>query len=389
MRVIEPFERVIRLYSQPSVAMKKRNKRRLDYEKYLTLKAQGKKVDDKLQELVDQYEALNEILKHELPRLATLTESIGNVCLVQFIGIQTQWYGIWQEKVRAVLEERRVPKDIADIVKMFEVEYIFAEARVNELGIVNGQFGSTPSFLPSEPNPRTSQSTQSTADPKGRPSNLSSRSRGLSFNSDKSPSIPTPDFEKSGRHSGQFTFSPALNGTSPAIAQFGQQLSSQSNGHSRSGSLTPGTPDPASASASAFGNRSHTSNLGRPNTGRSATSDAGTTRPSNEYNNPYRRESGSTSNSAYRHVDGPPPSSRPFSGIFHSAMPLPDGPEDSQRSSRASSRDRNVSDGYNILYLAASLFEFNISATKSEAGYPYLTYSAGEVCSKPTPPYTH
>ena len=60
-------------------------------------------------------------------------------------------------------------------------------------------------------------------------------------------------------------------------------------------------------------------------------------------------------------------------------MPLTDGPEESQRSSRASSRDRNTSSGYNVLYLAASLFEFNISATKSEAGYPYLTYQAGEV----------
>lgn len=59
-----------------------------------------------------------------------------------------------------------------------------------------------------------------------------------------------------------------------------------------------------------------------------------------------------------------------------------DGADDrleSQRSSRASSRDRNISGGYNVLYLAASLFEFNISATKSEAGYPYLTYQAGEV----------
>jgi len=60
-------------------------------------------------------------------------------------------------------------------------------------------------------------------------------------------------------------------------------------------------------------------------------------------------------------------------------MPLPDGPEDSQRSSRASSRDRNISHGFNVLYLAASLFEFNISATKKEAGYPYLTYQAGEI----------
>jgi hypothetical protein len=35
--------------------------------------------------------------------------------------------------------------------------------------------------------------------------------------------------------------------------------------------------------------------------------------------------------------------------------------------------------GYNVMYLAASLFEFNISGTKHEAGYQYLTYTAGEV----------
>jgi hypothetical protein len=34
---------------------------------------------------------------------------------------------------------------------------------------------------------------------------------------------------------------------------------------------------------------------------------------------------------------------------------------------------------YNILYLAASVFEFNIPETKIEAGYPYLMYQVGEV----------
>jgi len=32
-----------------------------------------------------------------------------------------------------------------------------------------------------------------------------------------------------------------------------------------------------------------------------------------------------------------------------------------------------------VLWLAASLFEFNIETTKHEAGYPYLTYQAGEI----------
>jgi len=37
--------------------------------------------------------------------------------------------------------------------------------------------------------------------------------------------------------------------------------------------------------------------------------------------------------------------------------------------------------GYVVLHLAASLFEFWLESTKLEAGYPCLTYAAGEVCN--------
>jgi hypothetical protein len=346
--------------------MKKRNKRRLDYEKSLMLKTQGKKIDSNLAELVEQYEALNETLKLELPKLSSMTQKIANICVGQFVSIQHSWFGIWQEKVRVVLEVNQMAKDIPDIIEMFHRDFPYVEARAEELGIVNG------TFLDITTTTRGSQSTvnDDASSRKGRPSNLSSRSRGLSVTSDKSPSLPTPDFAK--RHSGQFTFSPIT--ATPSAPQFAYQNQPYASAHSGNGSGSPATPDPTAGS----GSRQHMANMARPNTGRSFTSDNGTPRLSTEPYSQHRRESGSTYTSGYQ--DGPPlPSSRPYSGLFHSAMPLPDGPEDSQRSSRASSRDRNVSGGYNVLYLAASLFEFNISATKSEAGYPYLTYQAGEV----------
>ena len=77
------------------------------------------------------------------------------------------------------------------------------------------------------------------------------------------------------------------------------------------------------------------------------------------------------------HLKGPP-----FPGKFHNELPLPNqegGPENLQPSRESIERGQFESGGYNVLYLAASLFEFNISATKLEAGYPYLTYQAGEV----------
>ncbi|KAG4423218.1 hypothetical protein IFR04_003584 [Cadophora malorum] len=359
-QVIEPVEKIIALYGPPSLAIKKRNKRRLDYEKSLALKAQGKKIDDKLAELVAQYEALNETLKLELPKLSSLTNTIGQICSTRLLYVQSEWWGIWQAKLSQNLEEGQMATTVQEITDMFHRDFKYSEAKFQELGIINGTFGSGMSTRPSH----STQDDESMR--KGRPSNLSSRSRGLSFNSDKSPSLPTPDFAK--RHSGQFTFSPIVANT-PGLPHFNHQPYSFSNGHSRAGSGSPATPDTANSAR-------HQASMARPSTSRSHTSDT-PMRPSNDYNSQYRRESGSTYNSHY--VDGPPPSTRPYSGVFHSAMPLPDGPEDSQRSSRASSRDRNVSGGYNVLYLAASLFEFNISATKSEAGYPYLTYQAGEI----------
>jgi hypothetical protein len=100
-----------------------------------------------------------------------------------------------------------------------------------------------------------------------------------------------------------------------------------------------------------------------------------------------RRDSNSTFNSSYpAPVSGGPEQTRRLSGLFHSALPLPDGleenlAEDSAASSRGFFAQGNVGNagGYKVLWLAASLFEFNIETTKHEAGYPYLTYQAGEI----------
>lgn len=351
--------------------MKKRTKRRADYEKIAAAKKSGSKLTEKEQTKLEQYEALNETLKLEMPKLFEKTEEIANLLLGHFIAIQARWYDVWQKKVKVVLEESQIPKDVAEIVSCFNRDYQYVEGKAQELGIVNGTINLE--RVSSGGKPSTDTNDTRAKERKPRPSDLSSRSRRLSTTSDKSPSLPTPDFAK--RNSGsQFMFSP-ITSITPSVPQFAYQNQSYQNqpystGHSRAGSGSPATPD----------TRQHAQ--GRPNTSRSYTSDSGAMRMSNDYNSQIRRESGSTS---YSHVDGPPISSRPYSGIFHSAMPLPDGPEDSARSSRASSRDRNVSGGYNVLYLAASLFEFNIAATKSEAGYPYLTYQAGEVSTNPWP----
>ncbi|KAK3394305.1 hypothetical protein B0H63DRAFT_385838 [Podospora didyma] len=362
--VIEPFEQVIKCYGNPSLAMKKRTKRRLDYEKYVQLKANGKKIDKQLSELVEQYEALNDTLKKELPKLSALTANIGNLCLGKFVNIQTSWYAIWKEKVKAPLQDVTHVPELSEIVSSFQREFSLQEERAMTIGILNPALRS-----------RISQSTTDDASSimsrtRSRPSDL--RVRGHSLTSESAPpSLPTPDILK--RNSGQFSVSSAASSTVPSPGLYYRDFyAGIASGHGR-GSGSPVTPDLASSSRMAM------SLSARPNTGKSFES-SNMPRQSTESTAQYsgllnRRDSNSTYNSNFLG-----PETRRLSGLFHSALPLPDNPEESQRSSRASSGERGAANsGYKVMWLAASLFEFNIETTKHEAGYPYLTYQAGEI----------
>ncbi|KAI1423956.1 hypothetical protein F5Y12DRAFT_499736 [Xylaria sp. FL1777] len=357
-QVIEPFELVIKSYSNPSLAMKKRSKRRVDYEKYIQLQKSGKKVDKQLSELVEQYEALNEALKKELPKLSALTEKVGNICLGNFVNIQAQWFSIWKEKVKVVLEDPNVP-ELSDIISTFFQDYKFQDDQISAIGIVNPASKGRPSHSTSV--------DEASSRFRLRPAERSPRHRGLSLNSDIAPSLPTPDFLK--RHSGQFTASPSgASTTSPN--QYYRDYYNGVNGHARPPSDSPKAPEFPPAS------RSLATPPARPSTGQSHDS-SGPVRQSIELSSQSRGYSNSAQPSPYQG-----PESR-FSGLFQSALPMSDTQElplrRSQVSSRASSRERQPINGYNVLWLAASLFEFNIQTTKHEAGYPYLTYQAGEI----------
>ncbi|KAK1987935.1 RhoGEF domain-containing protein [Colletotrichum cereale] len=359
--VIEPFEHVIKAYGNPSLAMKKRAKRRLDYERAEQLKKGGKTPDPRLKEQVEQYDALNETLKKELPQLSALTERIGNICLGNFVNIQASWYSIWVEKVKKVTGETGPPPDIPDIVSTFQRDYKYAQELFSNIGILNPAYRG-----------RTSQSTTAstedvTSKHRPRPAEISSpRTRGLSINGDQAPILPTPDFAK--RHSGQFTLSPSTAPLSPHHFYYRDYYA----GAAAQRPLVNASPVTGDQSPVPRANFPPPST--RPGTGQSHNTN-GLPRQSSESTVNNKRDSNPAHQSQQSGSE-----SRRFSGLFHSALPMPDGVEESQRSSRASSRERTpAGNGYNVLWLAASLFEFNIETTKHEAGYPYLTYQAGEI----------
>ncbi|KAI0535756.1 hypothetical protein GGR58DRAFT_503982 [Xylaria digitata] len=358
-QVIEPFELVIKSYSNPSLAMKKRSKRRVDYEKYIQLQKGGKKIDKQLSELVEQYEALNEALKKELPKLSALTEKVGNICLGNFVNIQVQWFSIWKEKVKVVLGDAQA-SELSEIISTFFQDYKFQDEQISTISIVNPASKGRPSHSTSV--------DEASSRFRLRPAERSPRHRGLSLNSDIAPSLPTPDFLK--RHSGQFAASPSI-GSMSSPNQFYRDYYNGANGHARPPSDSPKAPEFPSAS------RSLATPPARPSTGQSHDS-GGPVRQSVESSSQSRGYSGSAQTSPYQALDN-----HRFSGIFQSALPMSDAQERhlrrSQVSSRASSRERQPINGFNVLWLAASLFEFNIQTTKHEAGYPYLTYQAGEI----------
>ncbi|KAK8083727.1 RhoGEF domain-containing protein [Apiospora saccharicola] len=364
-QVIEPFELVIKAYGNPSLAMKKRAKRRLDYEKSEQLKKAGKKLDKQLSDCVEQYEALNEALKKELPKLSALTEKVGNICLGNFVNIQTHWYSIWKEKVKVVLDGQQTP-ELSEVVTTFQRDFKFQEDQMAQLGIANptsrGRTSNVDSTDGSIPKLRSRPSELSSA---------STRGRGLSINSDIAPSIPTPDFAR--RNSGQLTMSPTQASVPSPHSFYYKDYYAGINGHSRGNSGSPHTADVVTSHP-----RPPAPGSTRPGTGQSYESSMAPRQSSesNFHSRPY-------SNAAHTPQAPSTSETQRYSGLFHSALPLPDGPEKAVRasraSSRASSRERAPINGYNVLWLAASLFEFNIETTKHEAGYPYLTYQAGEI----------
>lgn len=370
--------------------MEKRKKRVADFAKFKAIKDRGEKPDKKTSEQSEQFLAVNDTLKDELPRLFLLTGKLVEACLNNFVQHQLQWTSVWKRKLMQAIQLTEVPVSFDVVQADFAADFRYIEAQVLSLGVCNGSmiadasnftsFGSSrpslggttlneggsrrPSVTPEEYRPRAISNATS--------DNL--RGRGLSAHGGISPMLPSPDF---GRPTEGFGLTqPAANN----LAQPGIGLRIRAN--SSASSRSPVTPDIPG------GWRNHPSGLpiagthpNRPSTatGRSYDSSYRSegARYSSEAQNRLRPDSESTRYIAGR--DGPFPSpSRRYSGIFSSAMPMSDSP-------RASSPSQGIIDeakppqDLTVLFLAASVYEFNIDKARREAGYPYLTYVAGEI----------
>lgn len=364
-RIINPMLTAIKLHEGPQQAINKRKKRIVDYAKCKSLEKRGETPDKKTKEASDQYEALNDQMKIDLPKLYSLTAEFIQTCLKCFIEIQQHWHFTWERKLRPILDISQMPKSIEDIEKAFRAEFDFTHSPLLNLGICNGStLNDASNFL----SPTATVQGDSEQSSLKRPPSLSSEKRTMSFGNDghNSPSLNSAQAK---RFSGSFAYSSASTDAAPPSS--GGRFRSNSSVSSRGTPMQ--TPVSMTGSSRPWSNSNATQSssysTSRPSTATArANTDGYLPRPSTDNARSPRPSSGATYFTAHQE----PRDTQRFSGIFSSAMP-PDSPLTRPSSPKVAPADMKV------LFVSASLFEFNIDKERKEGGYPYLTYERGEV----------
>lgn len=365
---------LVKLHDGPQKLMAKRDKRVPDYALFKAIKDRGDKPDKKIVEQGEQFMAINDTLKDELPKLFALTGKLVAACLNNFVQLQLQWQNIWRRRLRQAIGEVEASSSAQEIVNSFMGDFKFFEDQVESLGICDG------TMLSDTANMMSFSSPSSTLNGSNfhtlRQGSIDSRHRAHSLSSEKSPSLPQPDF---GYHGGGSFFAVGDTSISSLQREPSRRMRASSNvsGHS------PRTPE-VPGSYRSYSNSTTPINAtpGRAplSTGRTVTDPSPSLRPSTDNGRGSRLSDDSTlaprpsPGTSYHHMHPRPgsPSNR-FSGFFSSAMPMSDSPPTNSPTIIPNQKD------FNVIFLAASVYEFKIDKARREAGYPYLTYVAGEV----------
>ena len=392
--VIEPILTLLKLHDGPQKLMEKRKKRIADYVKYKQIKDRGEKPDKKTIEQGEQFQAVNDTLKDELPKLFALTSKLVEACLNNFVQQQLQWTSVWKRKMIQAIQLSEIPKSFGVIPQDHAADFRYIEAQVLSLGVCNksiladdGSYlalGSTGtsiggSTLHEEGSRRPSgaigEEYRSRAPSSAAAETL--RGRGLSAQGGLSPMLPSPDL---GRSTDGFALSVQQSNVTLGQPTAGLRLRASSSASSRS----PVTPDMPGGWRNQPNGPQPVGSVQPPrpstSTGRSYDSFS---RPSGDAQRlsaepPHRMRSDTDSSRFLAPREAPLPGYAPpgqrHSGVFNSAMPMSDSPRPN-----SPVREGQPPQDYNVLFLAASVYEFNIDRARREAGYPYLTYVAGEV----------
>ena len=372
------------LVKDPKGLFQKRDKKLIDYARFSNMKDRGEKLDKKTIERMEQWEALNQEAKERMEKLIALTAELVCGCLRTFIQIHLRWLDVWKRKLPSTMNVTET--EIAQIEKDWQQDFDFQEASALSMSICNGSLLAEAVNMVNFLSPST---TLNGDESPRQPSWNSSNKRSISLNSEGSPALAM----SYKRNSGSFHMSPMYDDN------LDRGASSVASGRLRATSLASGHDGgPADVSLRGTSMSAHTTaNSTRPNTstGRSMSSQQ-VPRLSLDAPSPYfeppRTASPSvrpdSSSTFFSTATGPsyampspatqnyamPPPPVPSPAIFSSAMPMSESPMAGDSPAGGSTfRD------YEVLFPVASVYEFNIDRARREAGFPYLTYVAGEI----------
>lgn len=422
--------------------MARRKARLVDYAKFKTLKERGEKIDKKTMTQGEEFNVLNDTLKDELPRLYFLSRDLARACLLSFVEVQRQWHRNWHDKISRMLGQHNIPKSMADVVEVYLSDFAYPEAQAVCLGICNGSIlADTSNFLsptstlagsfddlskrPSLGGSRKTTSVNSQQSPVIAAPDFMRGSNG---------SFPfAPYTEQPNATTDQRTLLSFPNGNSPVQPRRTRAVSNLSNREvapSTFGSASPMLPISRTNSnkASSWRNFGQSRNSTSGSAAGSRLSDGSSklqrgvsspqfsttihTRSREPVTPPLPPQPASQPKNSSLMNDSPVTSSphsnpipktsatrRSATMAFSSALPMSDSrtasperpavggvsefssdaPIDPSYSDPESMIQTLPAQQYKVLFLAASLFEFNIDRQMSRAGLPYLTYVPGEI----------
>ena len=377
---------LLKLHDGPQKLMQKRSKRLGDYARFRGIKERGDKPDKKTVEQGEQFVALNATLKEELPRMFAMTGRLVEACLTNFVLLQLQWQGIWRRKLSQAIDVHNASPHLHDIVNAFQGDFRYTEAQALSLGICNGSILADAANLVNFLSPTTTLNGDDSSPRQSTTPTLDSRDRTISQGSANSPTLARPEYTS--RHSDQLGVSHLVGASLASLAQPHHATGRRIRASSTASTRSPVTPEIPGGWRNHSNSVTPTLNGNRPSTSTGRTSET----PSlprlsvdtpdfnrlstDSHNQSMRLPSTSTyqSSNQSRTVRGrqPSPSDR-YSDFFNSSLPMSDKPPQHSPPAPLGKRD------FNILWVAVSVYEFSIDQSRGEAGYPYLTYVAGEV----------
>lgn len=403
-KVIQPLDQALtmmeRFKSDPKGLLQKREKRIFDYTTARNRKDRSEKLDKKMTEKLEQWEAINLEVKQRMRKLVQMTQSLVHACLQTLVQLHMNWLTLLKTKLANAMAISLSKMDGLDLVKDWQVDYDYQEAMALSLSICNGSLLAEAANLVNFLSP----SSTLTGDDSPRQSAHAFDMRSVSVHSDNAH-LPPEGFPRysSGQHS-THDFPSESSSVAHSIRMRATSITSSRLPAPRSSEISSRMP-----SGTLSGSRPPTSG------GREGSSDSGSIKnstliaprvsldtpspslgPIAPLSTPNRPGSASTffsvaagpSNSSSH---GPPSISTQAStvmdhhtnggaSIFSSAMPLTDSPM-AERAPSAIPPGISPARGDEptVLFTAASVYEFNIDRARQEGGIPYLTYVAGEI----------